>query len=138
MELKDKVVGRFVGLADGLLGDDGFERDVLRKVGTLTAGWQAEYGAELTGKAVRRAKDDLAKYAEERLRFIPEPKCSLAELGGMYDDAKERTLVERIMRNNKDDVISFHHALMDRTVWECKEAIERRTSDLLLRIAGRI
>ena len=44
-----------------------------------------------------------------------------------YKKAKRRSLGERIIQSNNVDVIDFHHALMYKTVWECKDLIEART-----------
>ena len=44
----------------------------------------------------------------------------------LYRKAKRRSLVERIRQNNEEDVINFHHALMQKTAGECKELIETR------------
>ena len=45
------------------------------------------------------------------------------ELQKMYTDAKKRDLWERITRNNKSDVIGFHHALMDKTYEQSKDIL---------------
>ena len=45
------------------------------------------------------------------------------ELQKMYTDAKKRDLWERIARNNKDDVLEFHHALMDKTYEQSKDVL---------------
>ncbi len=41
----------------------------------------------------------------------------------MYADAKKRDLWERVTRTNKNDVIEFHHALMDKTYEQCKDVM---------------
>ena len=62
------------------------------------------------------------------------------ELQKMYTDAKKRNLWERIARNNKNDVIEFHHALMDKTYEQSKDILygciesfmdKRKTSGIL-------
>ena len=45
------------------------------------------------------------------------------ELKELYTDAKKRDLWERIAQTNKDDVIKFHHALMDKTYEQCKDVM---------------
>ena len=44
--------------------------------------------------------------------------------------------MERIMRNNKKDVIDFYHALLNRTEWECQNIMERSISELLQHIVS--
>jgi hypothetical protein len=43
------------------------------------------------------------------------------ELKKMYTEAQKRDLWERIIGNNKNDIIKFHHALMDKTYEQCKD-----------------
>jgi hypothetical protein len=45
------------------------------------------------------------------------------ELHKLYTEAKKRDLWERIAQTNKDDVIKFHHALMDKTYEQCKDVM---------------
>lgn len=45
------------------------------------------------------------------------------ELKALYTAAKKRDLWERITQSNKDDVIKFHHALMDKTYEQCKDVL---------------
>lgn len=52
---------------------------------------------------------------------------SEARMMQAYQRAKKRTLVERLNHLNKADIINFHHVLMQKTVWDCKELIEERT-----------
>jgi hypothetical protein len=60
-------------------------------------------------------------------RENPCPKVDEGTLQKKYNKAKRRGLFERIGQTNNADVIEFHHALMYKTVWECKELIENRT-----------
>ena len=41
----------------------------------------------------------------------------------LYTDAKKRDLWELITQNNKEDVIEFHHALMNKTYEQCKDVL---------------
>ena len=49
----------------------------------------------------------------------------------MYADAKKRDLWERVTRTNKNDVIEFHHALMDKTYEQCKDVLYECVESLL-------
>ena len=59
-------------------------------------------------------------------RENPCPKVDEETLQKKYKKAKRRSFGERIIQSNKADVIDFHHALMHKTVWECKDLIESR------------
>ena len=56
------------------------------------------------------------------------------ELQKMYMDAKKRDQWECIARNNKSDVIGFHHALMDKTYEQCKDVLYWSIESFLFKI----
>lgn len=137
MALKDRVVKDFEELSDECLSLE-VEQGVLANVQRLVGEWNAECEGAMVAKGIEAAKHEIYKYSEERLRVLPAPKYTLSELDCMYKDARQRTMPERILRTNKKDVIEFHHALMDRTVWECGVLVEQRIADMLRRIADNL
>lgn len=45
------------------------------------------------------------------------------ELKKMYTEAQKRDWWERLIGNNKNDIIKFHHALMNKTYEQCKDVM---------------
>jgi len=43
-----------------------------------------------------------------------------------------------VKNDNKADVINFYHALMNRTVWECKEILEEAIIKFVRRLTARV
>lgn len=80
----------------------------------------------------------LQRYAKDRLLFIPTQKHDDVELNKLYEQAKEVTLLEHVMQNNRMDIIAFYRALMEQTEWECKALVEKRISQFIALIADKI
>lgn len=97
-----------------------------------------EEDIETVQQILTNTAQELRKYAQDRLLFISTPKYDEAELSRLYKQAKEITLLEHIMQNNRKDIIDFYHALIDRTEWECKALVERKTSQFLTQLAERL
>ena len=73
--------------------------------------------------ALSSAKELLRSYIRTSSFLNGSSDLSEEDLLEMYTDAKKRDLLECIIGNNKDDVIKFHHALMDKTYEQCKDVL---------------
>ncbi len=137
-ELKEKVVAQFKKMADELLFESSLENRILSDICQRIETAKQEHGEDVACEALENSVATLRKYAQDRLLFITTPEYRETELKELYNHAQKITLIERVMRNNKADVIDFHHSLMNRTEWECKVLIERRISHFLEGIAHRL
>ncbi len=133
MGLKEKVTDAFRCDMNALLDESGIEQQVLSDVHKSLVVLD---DTKIVAEVIHKLKSDLHKYAEERLLFVPAPEYDMADLQEKYDRAREITVMERIMRNNKKDVIDFYHALLNRTEWECQNIMERSISELLQHIVS--
>ncbi len=124
-QLKDDVLSDFGGLADNLLNRELKDRIL----GELNDCWNSATDKECddrgkaAGNALAYIRESAPLYFDQ---FKPCPEINEDDLQKLYRKAKRRSLVERIRQNNEEDVIIFHHALMQKTAWECKELIETR------------
>lgn len=124
-QLKDNILKDFGKLADEVLG-----QELKSKCMDLLIGeWKSipnhdENRETLFEGAMASIKQFATLYFS---RENPCPKVDEEALQRKYKKAKRRSLGERIIQSNNADVIDFHHALMNKTVWECKELIEERT-----------
>ena len=135
LELKDKVLNDINEQANRLL----FDSDLMEQILADTRSRLEEEGnAESARQRLTNTAQELRKYAQDRLLFIPTPKHDDAELHKLYERAKEVTMMEHILQNNRTDIIAFYRALMDRTEWECKALVERKTSQFLTLLAERL
>ena len=129
--LRDQVVEVFKKLADSCL-DSSYQSYLLEAVHKMIDANYPNANPESITKACEKAKNDLldaAKFRFDHPQYIyeePCPKVSEARMMQAYQKAKKRTIIERINKNNKADIINFHHILMQKTVWDCKELIEER------------
>lgn len=127
VELKDKVIVQFAIMADDLFLNS-----------TLAARLSAAVRDKAEGSSphlLECVKKALQQYAADRLKFIPAPQATSKDLNKMFIAAKEVTLAERFLRNNKADVIEFYHALLQATVYDCRKLIEERTAVFIETIA---
>lgn len=127
VELKDKVIVQFAMMADDLFVNS-----------TLAARLSAVVRDKAEGSSphlLECVKEALQQYAADRLKFIPSSHATSEELNKKYIAAKELTLAERFLRNNKADVIEFYHALLQATVYECRKLIEERTANFIETLA---
>ena len=134
--LKDKVVNHIKNQTNQLLFDSSLIEQILADISNLLK--KEGTGKEAVQQMLSDTAKELRKYAQDRLLFIPTPNYNEAELEKMYEQAREVTLLEHIMQNNRTDVIAFYHALMDRTEWECKVLVEEKTSQFLVQLADRL
>ena len=135
LELKDKVLNDIDEQTNRLLFDSDLMEQILADVQSRL---EEEGNLETSQQTLTNTAQELRKYAQDRLLFIPTPKYEDEELNRLYEQAKKVTLLEHIMQNNRKDIIDFYHALMDRTEWECKALVERKTSQFLTKLAERL
>ena len=135
LELKDKVLNDINEQANRLFFDSDLMEQILADVRSRL---EEEGDIETAQQTLTNTAQELRKYAQDRLLFIPTPKYEDEELNRLYEQAKKVTLLEHIMQNNRKDIIDFYHALMDRTEWECKALVERKTSQFLTQLAERL
>ena len=135
LELKDKVLNDIDEQANRLFFDSDLMEQVLADVRNRL---EEEGNVETSQQTLTNTAQELRKYAQERLLFIPTPKYENEELNRLYEQAKKVTLLEHILQNNRTDIIAFYRALMDRTEWECKALVEKKTSQFLTQLAERL
>ena len=121
-QLKDNILSDFNKLADKLLNQD--------LKGKCIEGLLEARGT-IVGTEKENFEDIMASIKQFATLYFgrenPCPKVDEETLQRKYKKAKRRSFGERIIQSNKADVIDFHHALMHKTVWECKDLIEART-----------
>lgn len=135
LELKDKVLNDINEQANRLFFDSDLMEQILADVRSRL---EEEGDIETAQQTLTNTAQELRKYAQDRLLFISTPKYDDVELSRLYQQAKKVTLLEHIAQNNRKDIIDFYHALMDRTEWECKALVERKTSQFLTQLAERL
>ena len=125
-KLKDDILKDFGKLADELLGQELKSRCLNQ----LIEEWRSvpNHENENRGTITEGSMASITQFATLYFnRENPCPKVDEETLQKKYNKAKRRGLFERIGQTNNADVIDFHHALMYKTIWECKELIEDRT-----------
>ena len=121
-QLKENILNDFDKLADELLNQE----LKTQCIGELleARGTTVDSEKEVIENTLASIKQFATLYFG---RENPCPKVDEETLQRKYKKAKRRSFGERIIQSNKADVIDFHHALMHKTVWECKDLIEART-----------
>ena len=138
LELKDRVLNDFKKMADELFIASGLAKGIVDKTQECVFDVKNGLGENACKDYLGSLARELKNYAHGlSVGNIP-PKHSLAEIEELYQSAKQITWKERILINNKADIIKFYHALMDRTWWECRVFVENYTRDFLLYIADEI
>ena len=135
LELKDKVLNDIDEQANRLFFDSDLMGQILADIRNRL---EEEGNIETSQQTLTNTAQELRKYAQERLLFIPTPKYEDEELNRLYEQAQKVTLLEHILQNNRTDIIAFYRALMDRTEWECKALVERKNSQFLTQLAERL
>lgn len=114
-ELRDKVLEDIKQYAMQLLEESSIKRrikEILKDANVITA-----------EKANEEAKKMLHSYIYASTFLNGGSDISEEDLQRLYSEAKKRDLWERIMGNNKKDIIEFHHALMNKTYEQCKDVL---------------
>ena len=114
-ELREKVLDDVKQYAMQLLEESNI-RNRIKEI-------MRNYDAAIHEEALSNAKELLRSYINTSSILNGSSDFSEEDLLEMYTDAKKRDLLERIIGNNKDDVIKFHHALMDKTYEQCKDVL---------------
>lgn len=114
-ELRDKVLDDVRQYAMQLLEESG----IRNRIGNLMKGIDEASAKE----ALDHAKENLREYAYASSFLNGSSAFTEEHLQKLYSDAQKRDLWERITQNNKEDVIKFHHALMDKTYEQCKDLL---------------
>lgn len=114
-ELRDKVLDDIKRYAMQLLEGSNIKKRleaILKDIDPKQSGEVRDYVKDLIHSYVytHSVLNGSSHYSEE-------------ELQKLYTEAKKRDLWERIAQTNKDDVIKFHHALMDKTYEQCKDVM---------------
>ncbi|MCR4849474.1 MAG: hypothetical protein K5920_11585 [Bacteroidales bacterium] len=125
-ELTDKIMNDFKALIGQQLNEQ-FESHLVDSIQNSINQSFPNIDADTLSSACQEAKKELQEAAHFRFQYSPCPQESMASLMKKYKKAKQRTPGERIRRTNNEDVIDFHHALMHKTVWDCKQLIDDST-----------
>ena len=122
-DLLSKIMDDFRTLVGQKFNSE-FEEDLLNRIRAMIQESCPDADSEVVAKACRIAEEQIHKTAEVYFNYAPCPRVQLTEVLRKYQEAQEITLGERIIGNNKADILDFHHALMYRTVWDCKKIID--------------
>ena len=114
-ELREKVLDDVKQYAMQLLE----ESNIKRRIDAI----MQDVGEDSAREAFEQAKKLIRSYVYANSIFNGSSDFTEEELQKMYTDAKKRDLWERIVGNNKNDVIGFHHALMDKTYEQSKDVL---------------
>lgn len=134
--LRDLVVDNFKKLADFYLGPS-YQNYLLESVHRMMDAHFPNADSQSIVQACETAEKNLleaAKYRFDHPEYQyeePCPQVSEERMIQAYQRAKKRTIMERINQVNKADVINFHHVLLQKTVWDCKELIENKVVSLI-------
>ena len=115
LELRDKVMDEIRQYAMQLLEESNIKiriKAIMRNRDAATI-----------EEALDGAKKSIRSYIYASSILNGSSDFSEEDLKEMYIEAKKRDLWERIVRNNKEDIIKFHHALMDKTYEQCKDVL---------------
>lgn len=123
VDLLSKIMDDFRLLVEQKFNSD-FEEKLLNRIHTMIQESSPNADSELMAKACQIAKEQIHKTAGLYFNYTPCPRVQLTEVLRKYQEAREITLGERIRGNNNADVLDFHHALMYRTIWDCKKIID--------------
>ena len=114
-ELRDKVINDVKQYAMQLLEEANIKKRIkaaLEDPDTTTA-----------KEALDHAKKLIRSYVYASSILNGSSDITEEELKRMYIEAKKRDLWERIVQTNRNDVIKFHHALMNKTYEQCKDIL---------------
>lgn len=114
-ELRKKVLGDMRQYAMQLLE----ESNIKRRIDAIVQ----DVDADTASEAFEQAKEIIRSYVFASSILNGSSDFSEEDLLKMYADAKNRELWERIVPNNKNDIIKFHHALMNKTYEQCKDVL---------------
>lgn len=141
--LRDFIVDRFKKTADFYLGPS-YQNHLLETVRRAMTAYFPNADPKNISEACATAKKNLleaAKYRFDHPQYEYEEPCPMVSETRMmqaYQRAKKRTVIERIHRFNKADVIAFHHVLLQKTVWDCKGLIENSVLEAISDTMGNI
>lgn len=124
-ELRDKVLADVKAYAMYLLEESSI-KDRVKEVMKDADGATAEKVEEQTKKMVR-------SYIYTSSLLNGSSDITEDDLHKLYLEAEKRNLWERLMSNNKKDVIEFHHALMNKTYEQCKDVLYECIDSFLFR-----
>lgn len=114
-ELRKKVLGDMRQYAMQLLEVS----NIKRRIDAIVQ----DVDADTASEAFEQAKEIIRSYVFASSILNGSSDFSEEDLLKMYADAKNRELWERIAQNNKNDIIKFHHALMNKTYEQCKDVL---------------
>lgn len=138
MDFMDEIIKIFNEKADKLLIASGLGEDFYKRIQTKAIVIENNKGEEESKLFIEQLSKNVKSYAKSMDLNPRFPKYMDSELNEKYEAAKRITIKERILQNNKADVIAFHHALQDRTWWECRYLIVKRTQYFLIQLAKEI
>ena len=137
LELKERVKDDFKALTSELLSDTLLEDRLVNAIRQEVEDFKPFIGDAPTQTSLKDVMQQVHNNVVAAVTTLP---CDIseAELQEKYNLAKERTLLEWVMNDNKADIINFYHALMNRTVWECKEILEEAIIKFVNRLTARV
>lgn len=115
LELRDKVLDDIKQYAMQLLKAS----NIKRRIDTILQ----DVDANTARDVMEQAKELIRNYVNTSSIFNGSSEITEEELQKLFIEAKKRDLWERIVRNNKRDIIAFHHALMDKTYEQSKDVL---------------
>ena len=137
LELKEQVKNDFKALTSELLSDTLLEDRLVNAIHQEVEDFKPLLGDAASQTSLKDVMQQVHNNVVAAVSLLP-CKVTEAELKEKYNLAKERTLLEWVMNNNKADVIDFYHALMNRTVWECQEILEEAIIKFVNRLTARV
>lgn len=114
-ELREKVLDDVKQCAMQLLE----KSNIKRRIDAI----MQDVDADTAREAFKQAKELIRSYVDASSILNGSSDITEEELQKMYTDAKKQDLWERIVGNNKSDIIGFYHALMDKTYEQSKDVL---------------
>ena len=115
LELRDIVLDDMKKYAIQLLEESKIKEKIVALVKDVDAATAKE--------SVNSARESIRSYFYAESIFNGSSDVTEEELKKMFKKAKKRDLWELITENNKEDIIRFHHALMDKTYEQSKDVM---------------
>ena len=114
-ELREKVLDDMKHYAMQLLETS----NIKRRINAI----MQDVNADTAREAFAQAKELIRSYVNASSILNGSSEFTEEELQKMYTDAQKRDLWERLTQSNKNDIIGFHHALMDKTFEQSKDVL---------------
>ena len=130
VEIKKHVLDEFHAYATELQNcADAIEHRIVDDVYRVANAYKDE---EVARRDLKFTLAKLYRFIRTQLFFIPVPKFTLRDINVLRERAAQVTVMEQLTARNDRDVLIFYHAMMEHTVWTCRQLTRRRAGRFLM------